>query len=64
LGQLISKDILIKKAAADLIATIFSIDIRENQWADLLTNLSQNTQHSNLEIKKAAIMTLGEICDK
>lgn len=64
LSQLISKEILIKKASADLIASIFSIDIRENSWPDLLANLSKNTQHDNLEIKKAAIMTLGEICDK
>ena len=54
----------VKKASADLIATMFAIDIRDNQWPDLLGNLSKNTQHENLEIKKAAIMTLGEICDK
>lgn len=27
-------------------------------------NLAKNTQHQDLEIKKAAIMTLGNICDK
>jgi hypothetical protein len=43
---------------------IYNFEIHKNAWPDLLKNLSENTKHSNLEIKQAAIMTLGKICEK
>ena len=32
-------------------------------WDDLVPNLSSNLSHSDVEIKKAAILTLGFICE-
>ena len=32
-------------------------------WEDLVPNLSNNLRHQDIEIKKAAILTLGFICE-
>ena len=32
-------------------------------WEDIIPNLSQNLNHQDINIKKAAIMTLGFICE-
>jgi len=36
----------------------------KKQWEELIPNLAQNTNNPSLEIRKAAILTLGDICEK
>lgn len=54
----------IKKSAASLVARVFAIDwLVEKTWADLIGNITSNLKNDNPEIKKAAMMTLGYICE-
>lgn len=36
---------------------------QKKSWLELIPNLSNNLSHSDVEVKKAAIMTLGFICE-
>lgn len=36
----------------------------QNIWDDLPQTLAENCKHQDLEIKKSAICTLGQICEK
>jgi importin subunit beta-1 len=61
---LIDQNELIKKAAANLTAMVFVLDVKTDKtWFSLLDNLANNIDNQDLEIKKAAIMTLGYICE-
>jgi len=46
------------------ISTIFTLELPKQGWPDLIPNLASNTNNEQLEIRKAAIMTLGDICEK
>lgn len=61
---LVDANDLIKKASAALAASIFVEDIKkERSWYDLLDILAQNIAEETFEIKKAAVHTLGYICE-
>lgn len=54
----------VKKAAANLTAVVFVLDVMTDRvWFSLLDILAKNIDSPILEIKKAAITTLGYICE-
>jgi importin subunit beta-1 len=64
LSCLIDKNELVKKSAASLTAVVFVLDATtDKQWGMLLDILATNIGSEQPEIKKAAIMTLGYICE-
>ena len=61
---LIDPNDLIKKAAASLVSKVFAMDcLTERTWTDLIGNITMNLKNEHQEIKKAAMMTLGYICE-
>lgn len=47
------------------ISTIFTVEVASSRWMNLITDLTGSTSTSvSIEIRKAAILTLGQICDK
>ena len=65
-GLLLLVDVndLIKKAAASLVSKVFAMDwLTDKTWTDLISNITMNLKTDNPEIKKAAMMTLGYICE-
>lgn len=47
-----------------MISSIASLEIPQNEWNELIPLLIQNVNHKNMDVKKAAIITLGYICDQ
>ena len=61
---LINPDDSIKNLAADLISTIYILDLSNDRiFNKILFSLSENVSHDNKEIQKASIITLGYICE-
>jgi importin subunit beta-1 len=46
-----------------VISTIASIEIPRKEWQELIPLLIQNINYTDIDIKKAAIITLGFICE-
>lgn len=64
LKNLITKDRNIKRLTADALASLAVHEFQKKSWLDLIPNLSNNLKHQDVEIKKAAILTLGFICEQ
>lgn len=47
-----------------MISSIATLEIPRNEWNDLIPLLIQNVNHQSIDVKKAAIITLGYICDQ
>lgn len=63
---LISKNESIKRAAAKLIADLFAVEriySEQNEWTDIVKNLTSNMENSDSDIQKAAIFALNFICE-
>ncbi len=54
----------IRRSIAILIAQIASIEIPRKEWLDLVPNLCSNASHHVVDIRIAAIETLGFICEE
>ncbi|EAR88045.3 importin-beta amine-terminal domain protein (macronuclear) [Tetrahymena thermophila SB210] len=55
----------IQRACANAISTIFTVEVIEDRWLNLIDDLANSTQPTiTTDIRKAAILTLGQICDK
>jgi importin subunit beta-1 len=52
------------KATANVIAEIAAIEISRKEWMDIINLLAQNSMHSDLNVKRASITTLGYICEE
>lgn len=52
-----------RRAAADVIAAICAIELPRKQWPNIIQILVNQTNNNEEEIKKAAVMTLGFICE-
>ena len=64
LTLLVDPNDAIKKAAASLVSKVFAMDwLSDKTWTDLIGNITVNLKNDNPEIKKAAMMTLGYICE-
>jgi len=61
---LVDQNDSVKKAAASLVSKVFAMDwLTHKTWGDLIGNIAMNLKNDNPEIKKAAMMTLGYICE-
>lgn len=60
---LITKDKNIKRITANAVAALAIHEFQNKQWLDLIPNLANNLTHTDVEVKKAAIMTLGFLCE-
>jgi hypothetical protein len=45
------------------ISEICAVELPRKEWPDIISNLVANTTNDQVEIKKAAMMTLGYICE-
>lgn len=62
--NLASPSTLVRKQVASAIATIASIEIPRKEWLELIPNLCDNSVHQEIEIRAAALETLGFICEE
>jgi importin subunit beta-1 len=49
--------------AAQIIAAVADIELPRNEWPDLMSILMKNAQMENVNMKKAALSTIGFICE-
>ena len=64
LANLASPSSTVRKQVASAIAAIASIEIPRKEWLELIPNLSENSVHQDIEIRSAALETLGFICEE
>lgn len=63
-NTLIAKDDTLKHSAGNLIAALYTLDLKsDKKWDQILSSLTQNVKNDDLNIQKAAIITLGYICE-
>lgn len=61
---LVTPVLIARRAAASGIAAICSLELPLKQWPQIIPNLINNLQNQDPEIKKAALMTLGFVCEE
>ena len=49
--------------SAQIIAAIADIELPRGEWTDLMSLLMKNAQVDNVNLKKAALQTIGYICE-
>jgi importin subunit beta-1 len=64
LANLASSSSLVRKQVASAIAAIASIEIPRKEWLALIPNLCENSVHQDINIRSAALETLGFICEE
>lgn len=64
LSNLITPLLDVMRSTANVIAEIAAIEISRGEWLDIINLLAQNSMHSDLNIKRASITTLGYICEE
>lgn len=64
LANLVSHSSLVRKQVGSAIATIASIEIPRREWLDLIPNLCDNSVNEDIDIRSAALETLGFICEE
>lgn len=64
LANLISPNVQVMRAGANVIAQIAAIEIVRNEWLDIVNSLADNSMHEELIIRRASITTLGFICEE
>lgn len=65
LSTLASDNKEVRKSASFVIASICKIDQPiDKYWSELIPSLTQNCFHSNLNLRFAAIQTLGDVCQE
>ncbi len=55
---------IVRKQVASAIAMIASIEIPRKEWLELIPNLCANSAHDSIDIRHAALETLGFICEE
>ena len=61
---LITKIVIARRAAASAIASICGLELPLKQWPQIIPVLTNNSSNVDSEVKKAALMTLGFICEE
>jgi hypothetical protein len=59
-----SNNILVMRAGANVIAQIAAIEISRGEWLGIVNSLAANSMHSQLNVRRASITTLGFICEE
>ena len=49
---------------ASAVATIAAIEIPRKEWLELIPNLCSNAAHDDIDVRNAALQTLGFICEE
>ena len=55
---------VVRTQVAAAIASIAAIEIPRKEWNDLITSLCSNASNDSLDIRNAALQTLGFICEE
>lgn len=53
-----------RKQVSGAVAIIASIEIPRKEWLELIPNLATNAEHESMDIRYAALETLGFICEE
>jgi hypothetical protein len=61
LGCLASPDVIVRRSAANVVATIYKIEYFQNPWNELIDILTSICSNNNEAFKISALMTLGYI---
>jgi len=64
LASLAANEPAVRNLAANLVAEILAIELPLGEWRELIPQLAEKTSDTQVEIKKSAIRTLGEIAAK
>lgn len=64
LFSLATPSTVVRTQVAAAIAAIAAIEIPRKEWNDLITSLCSNASNESLEIRNAALQTLGFICEE
>lgn len=64
LGNMISDDERIRRAAANVVSSICSVELPRGEWTNIITVLGNNMKHDENRIRGVSILTLGFICEK
>lgn len=64
LNNLVSPQIVVMRAGANVIAQIAAIEITRGEWLEIINSLAENSMHESLNIRRASITTLGFICEE
>lgn len=64
LSSLASERAVVRSQVASLIAAICSIEIPRGEWLELLPNLCNNASNDSMDIRLAALQTIGYICEE
>lgn len=64
LMTLASEDFALRQQVANTVASIASIEIPRNEWAELLPNLCNNAENNTDYVRLASLTTLGYICEE
>ena len=61
---LITKIVIARRAAASAIAAICGLELPLKLWPQIIPVLTNNSSNADPEVKKAALLTLGFICEE
>ena len=64
LATLASKQSLVRRQIAQILAAIATIEIPRKEWDELIPSLCNNSSSDVLNIRLASLTTLGYICDE
>ena len=61
---MIAADERVRRAAANVVSSICSVELPRGEWANIITVLGNNMKHDDPKIRGVSIMTLGFTCEK
>lgn len=64
LASLASPSPVVRKQVASAVAAIASIEIPRGEWLEIIPNLCNNSANESMDIRHAALETLGFICEE
>lgn len=64
LSNLVSQNVAVMRAGANVIAQIAVIEIVRNKWLEIVNALAENSMHEDINIRRASITTLGFLCEE
>ena len=62
LSVLISTNQLIMNDAANALSHIALVEIPRGEWLNIAELLAENTQHPDINVRKASVITIGLMC--
>jgi importin subunit beta-1 len=64
LAPLADENKSVRLSACSCVATVACLELPQNLWPDIITNLCSNAAHDQLHIKESSLKTLGYICEE